>query len=134
MKLVTDTNVLMPFFWKNSKTRKIIIGNGFELIAPEFALEEINKYKKEIMKKAGISEEEFKNLRIDLAVYVNFLSIKKYKKFLKKSLDISPDEKDIDFFAVALKFKCPLWSNDKDLKKQNEIKIYSTEEIIKFGA
>lgn len=131
MKLVVDTNVLMTYFWKNSQTRKIIVRNDLELISPEFSLEEINKYKDEIMKKAKISEDEFKVSKIDLAIYVKFFSMNEYKVFLKKALEISPDSNDIDFIALALKTNLPLWSNDRKLKKQNIIKIYSTEEMIK---
>ncbi len=36
---------------------------------------------------------------------------------------------DIDFIALALKENCPLWSNDKLLKKQIRVKIINTNEI-----
>jgi len=42
---------------------------------------------------------------------------------------ISPDPNDLMYFALALKLKCPIWSNDKELKKQNEVIIYSTEDL-----
>ena len=133
MKLVVDTNVLMTYFWKNSETRKIIILNDeIELIAPEFALEEINKHKEEIIKKSKISEEEFKVSRIDLAISVKFFSVDYYKDFLKKTIEFSPDPKDIDFFALALKTNSSLWTNDAKLKKQDKVKIISTEELIKI--
>lgn len=47
---------------------------------------------------------------------------------------ISPDPNDADYFALALMLKCPIWSNDKELLKQNVVRIYSTGELIKaFG-
>ena len=131
MKLVVDTNILITYFWKNSETRKIIThGEDLELVAPEFALEEINKHKYGILKKTKISEEEFKITKIDLAVYIKFFQLKEYGKFLQKALEFSPDENDIDFFALALKLNCPLWSNDKKLKQQDKVKVYSTEELL----
>jgi len=33
------------------------------------------------------------------------------------------------YFALALKMKCPIWSNDKRLKEQKTIKIISTDEL-----
>jgi predicted nucleic acid-binding protein len=133
MKFVVDTNVLMTYFWKNSQTRNILISNrDLELIAPEFALEEINKYKKEIIKKAKISEEEFNVSRIDLAIFVQFIPLLKYQNFLKNALEISPDSNDVDFIALALKLKCPLWSNDKKLKTQRVVEVYSTEDAFKL--
>ena len=131
MKLVVDTNVLIAYFWKNSETRKIIASEkDLELMAPEFALEEINKYKKEIIKKAKISEEDFKISRIDLAISIKFFKLEAYGNFLKRAFETSPDKNDIDFFALALKLNCPLWSNDKKLKEQDKIKVYASHELI----
>ena len=50
--------------------------------------------------------------------------------FLKQK-KISPDINDTEYFALALKLKCSIWSNDKKLKKQNKVKVYSTEEIVR---
>ena len=131
MRLVVDTNVLMTFFWKNSKTRKLImLGNSLELFSPEFALDEIKKHKDEILKKTNISEEEFNVIRIELAISIKFYPVIFYKDFLKQSLDISPDKNDIDFFALALKLDLPIWSNDKNLKNPDMIKIISTKELL----
>ena len=44
---------------------------------------------------------------------------------------ISPDPKDAAYIALALKFSCGVWSNDKKLKEQNKVKVYSTGEIMK---
>ena len=50
---------------------------------------------------------------------------------MEKARKISPDEKDTVYLALALKLRCGLWSNDKDLKeKQNSVQVYSTEELI----
>lgn len=52
---------------------------------------------------------------------------------MSKARKISPDRKDVDYFALALKMKCSIWSNDKPIKnKQNEVKIYNTEELVKM--
>lgn len=50
-----------------------------------------------------------------------------------KAKNISPDEKDMVYLALAMKLRCGLWSNDGDLKeKQDVIQVYSTEELIKM--
>ena len=38
---------------------------------------------------------------------------------------------DIDFLALALKLKLPVWSNDSHLKKQSKVIVYSTSELLK---
>ena len=67
MRLVIDSNVLFTFFWKGSVFKKISIKQDLELFSPEFALEEINKYSAEIMRKAKLSREEFRKLKEELA-------------------------------------------------------------------
>jgi len=130
MKIVVDTNVLFSYFWKFSITRKILMHQDMELFAPEFALEEINKYKKDIMNKNNLNYEEFEHIKFNLAIAIKFISLEEYSKSLKTALKISPDPNDIDFFALAIKLKLPIWSNDTKLKKQNKIEIITTTELI----
>ena len=130
MKLVVDSNVLFPFFWEKSVTRKLFLSQNLELVSPEFVLEEIIKYSEEITKKAKINKNEFDLIKRELAVVIEFIPMKEYSGCLKKALHVSPDEEDVDFFALALKFNISIWSNDNDLKKQKEVKVYSTKEII----
>ncbi len=52
-----------------------------------------------------------------------------YFKFMKDAEKISPDPKDTMYFALALKLKCGVWSNDKKLKEQNSVNVYSTDQV-----
>ena len=129
---MVDTNVMFSFFWKGSMVKKLLMDQDVLLFAPEFALEEINKYEKEIIRKAKITKKEFNFLREELAIAIEFIPLKDYNNYLKKSLDFSPDENDVDFFALALKLKIPLWSNDKLLKKQNVVRVLETKDVLKI--
>lgn len=129
MEFVVDTNVLFTFFWEGSFTRKLLVKQELELFSPEFALEEINSHCDEILKKTGISLEEFKKLRKELAILVEFIPLEEYSSFMDKASAI-PDPDDVDFAALALKLNCPIWSNDKGLKQQSRVKVFSTSELI----
>lgn len=48
---------------------------------------------------------------------------------MPQAQSITPDKYDQDYFALALKLGCPIWSNDKALKGQKRIKVYSTKEV-----
>lgn len=134
MKFVIDTNVLVSFFWANSFTRKILPTCPHGFVAPEYALEEINRHKSEIMKKAKISLKEFRSSRLDLVTFVEFIPANEYKNFLKKSAKIVPDPDDIDFAALAMKLKVPIWSNDKHFKTQSMVPVFTTKEFVElFG-
>jgi predicted nucleic acid-binding protein len=128
---VVDTNIMFSFFWKDSLIKKLLMDQEIILFSPEFALEEIKKYEKEIMRKAKINKKEFNSLREELAIAIEFVSLEEYKGYLKKALKVSPDENDLDFFALALKLKIPLWSNDKLLKKQNILKVLETKDVFR---
>jgi len=93
------------------------------------------------MKKTSLSKERFKKLKQELALKVEFISLEEYSPLFHKALTIvskSPKNeyeefvKDIDFFALALMLSCPIWSNDKLLKKQSKVIIFNTKEIIEL--
>lgn len=128
-KVVVDTNVLLTFFWKNSVSKRLLPKREFDFFSPQLALEEINSHKSEILKKTGISEEEFQKLREELAMFVEFMPLDEYSGFLQKASQI-PDKDDIDFIALALKLSTPVWSNDKELKQQPVVEVLNTKEFI----
>ncbi|MAG78609.1 hypothetical protein CL616_04570, partial [archaeon] len=51
-------------------------------------------------------------------------------RFIKKAEKISPDINDTEYFALAIALGFPIWSNDKLLKTQKLVKIYSTTELL----
>ncbi len=132
MKLVIDTNILFSFFNENSFTKKLITNPSLNLISPEFSLTELKKYSELIIKKSKISKRTFEHSLKDLKTFTKFINNKIYFKYLKDAQRIAPDEKDKDFLALSLKENCPLWSNDKELKKQSKIKVFSTKELIEL--
>jgi len=130
MKLIIDTNILFSFFWHDSLTRKLIKNSQFELLSPSFALNEISKYKKEIMGRLRIKDKDFSILLKEMKSYVKFIDLKDYNSFLNEACLLSPDKSDADFLALCLKHKCMLWSNDSFLKNQKAVRIISTKDLI----
>ena len=141
MRLVADTNILFTFFWKNSLLKILIVEKKLQLISPDYALNEIRKYKEEIKKQAILSEEEFDKLFFELQKNVTFIPLSEYEgnvkavaEFIRGSV-LSDEEKgnilnDIDFLTVSLKFNSILWSNDTLLKKQKKVSVITTKELI----
>lgn len=132
MRVVVDTNILFSFFWEDSLTRKLLITSNFELISPEIAQGETERYSSEICKKLKITSREFKEQFKKLKEVIKFVKRGEYSQFLKEAESISPDKADVEFFALCLKYNCFLWSNDSALKQQEKIKVLSTEEIIEL--
>ena len=54
------------------------------------------------------------------------------EEYITGAEEISPDPKDVDYIALALKLKCGLWSQDKALSGQSRVKVYTTEELARI--
>ena len=61
---------------------------------------------------------------------IKLIPYEEFKSFIAKAEKISPDPKDTEYLALALKLNCILWSNDKKLKTQDKVKVYSTEDLM----
>ena len=129
MKIIQDSNIIISALIKNGFTRKLIINKKLNLFAPSFMLSEIYKYKNEICKKSGISQEEFDILLEKLFNYIKIINVKYYKDRLDESKKLLDDPKDSPFLACALAIDAVIWSEDKHLHKQNKIKVLKTSEI-----
>ncbi len=140
MNIVVDSNILFTYFWKKSVFLNVL-DKKINFFALEYALEEINEHHKEIIKKTKISYSKFKKLKQELALKVNFIPLDEYSSTFSKVMLIANQlskkqyidfVKDIDFFALAVKLGCPIWSNDKMFKNQSEILVFNTKEIIEL--
>ncbi len=129
MRLVVDANILFSALIKDGFTAKLFFKDNLYLYTPEFIIEEFEKYEHLILKKTKRSPEEFKDIMVMFREIVTVVPEDEYSKFMECAEGISPDEKDFAYFALAIRLKCPIWSNDKALKNQNSVKVFSTVEV-----
>ncbi len=129
---MVNTNVLFSFFGKSTTTRELIFLLSGRLVSPEFAVEELYKYKEVIMRKAKITPEEFEFFVSNLREHVMFVREDFYAEFIPIALEITPDKDDADFIALSLKVNAPLWSNDKRLKSVREVQVLTTGKLLKI--
>jgi len=132
MDLVIDANILFSVLIKKGKTEEIIFEEDLHLFAPEFIFEEFSKYEGLIRDKTERNKGEFERLMDILKKKIKTTSNEETQPYIKKAKEMSPDKNDADYIALALKLRCPLWSNDKELKKQKEVLVYSTEDLVKI--
>lgn len=130
MNIVVDANIIFSSLIKEGKTQEIMVNLSLSLYAPEFILEEIEKHKAMILAKTSRSEEQLNNIINLIKRIITIVPKERLEEFMKQAKQISPDPDDVAYIALALKLKCPIWSNDKSLKqKQNVVKVYSTDEL-----
>ncbi len=133
MLFVVDANVVIAaLISPSSHTNDLLFSPKIECVAPEFIEEEIKKYFSLIVSKSGIpAEDVLINMQL-LFSRIRILSSSEYESLREKATRISPDPKDVEYIAVALAFNCPLWSNDKRLKSQESVRVFSTSELLLF--
>ena len=130
MDLVVDANVLIAAIIKESTSYTLLFREDLHLYTAEYILTEIEEHKEEILKKTKKTEEDFYKLIETLKRRINLVPLEELIPHVNKAEEICPDPDDVVYFALALKLNCAVWSNDKDLKKQNKIKIYHTHDLI----
>ncbi len=130
MKFVVDANILFSALIKDGKTAEIMVNNLGSLYVPDFIFEEFHKHNKEILSKTKRTKEEFNSLFGLMKEAIIVVPKCKYEDVVVKAEEVSPDQDDAPYFALALKLQIPIWSNDKKLKEQKHVRVYSTEELL----
>ncbi len=133
MKLVVDANIVFSALIKKGKTAELFFESELTLFSPEFLFEEVKKHKLDILKKTERTEEDVEKALMVLEKRVDIVKNKDTEKFLAQARSFCPDKGDVDYIALALKLKCPIWSQDKVLRqKQNKVKVWTTEELMRL--
>ena len=131
MKLVVDSNKIIAALVKDSYSRKIILHGDLELLAINVSQKDIQKYKKDILSKAKITEEQFDSIFEKLnekLIKIDDGIIESRMKEAKEIMD-KIDKDDTPFIAAALAAKTDIWSDDGHFEKQNRIKIWKTKDL-----
>ena len=90
MDLILDANVLFAALIRDSFTAHLIFRNNVNLFAPQFLIEEIDKYREEILKKTKRNVEEFEG----------FLSLLKELITIVPTTNM-PDNKKVLIIAIT---------------------------------
>ncbi|ODS35418.1 MAG: hypothetical protein A7316_03825 [Candidatus Altiarchaeales archaeon WOR_SM1_86-2] len=133
LKLILDTNIIISALIKDTSIiRDILVSNKIKFFAPEFVMEEIEKYRGTIQKKSGLSEIDFYFTLGYLLRGVKIIKKECFSKNLQKAKKIM---KDIDIYDpefLALAMSIPndgIFSNDDHFDK-TEIKRWSVMDVV----
>lgn len=133
LELIVDANVLFSALLAKSTTRKLLFNPQLKLYAPEYLISELEEHlesDKELKEKLNQTKEETEIVIHELLHNIETIPAVEYRQSIEKAMEISPDEFDAPYFALALQLKIPIWSNDKRLKEQKTIQVYNTKEIL----
>lgn len=134
MEIVLDTNVIISSLLRNGITRKILFLAPFEFYTPSSTISEIEKHKKELIRKSKLDTDAFHYMMETIFRKIQIVNLQSIESYKNKSIEIMTDidVSDAPFIALALYLDCPVWSNDGHFKMQQIIKTYTTEEIIEL--
>ena len=131
MKLVIDSNRIIASLIKDSYSRSIIYNRKFEFFTPQFATEEIYKYKKYILDKSGMNEKAFEDLIMLIFQKIIIVSKENYSLFIKQAEKIISDMKDAPFIALCLALDTEgVWSDDKHFLAQKKVRVFTTKDLL----
>ncbi len=135
MKLIADTNRIIAGLIKDSTSRQILLSDRFEFFSVGISKSEIQKYKQDILDKAGINEEEFNKIYTKFFSKMEIVNDDVIKDKFNEAKEIMDkvDPKDTPFFALALAVENEgIWSDDTHFEKQDKIKVWKTKDLIEF--
>ncbi|MBN1941169.1 MAG: hypothetical protein JW772_03225 [Candidatus Diapherotrites archaeon] len=132
MQLVVDANVLFAALIKDSITRRVLLVSIHDLYLPEFSVIEFKNHLPELSEKTGLAQEELALLfeRLIEKAGIKLVPFEDFKSKKNQAQQIAPDKDDVAYLALALHLHCGLWSNDKALKSQKTVEVFSTAEIL----
>ncbi len=134
MRLVVDANIVFGALIKRSFMLDLLVllkEREHDLLSPAYLFEEINGNKERIIGFSKMSEAELNFLFGFLAKRLTVVPKGAYETFLKEAKDLLPGHPwDSPYLALALRFSCPLWWDEKLLKKQPKVEVLPTKELI----
>ena len=129
-KTVADANIIFAAIIREEITRRILFCNNLLVYVPEHIFVEIEKYRDEMILKTGKRDDDFEIFMSKLFRLVKPVPFLDFYDCLPHARKICPDKNDVMYFALAMKLKCPIWSNDRKLKEQKFVRVYSTEDML----
>jgi predicted nucleic acid-binding protein len=129
MRLVLDANILFSAPIRDSVTRRLLKNRFLQIVAPDYLFEELEKHRAEIQSKSGLSYQDFQRALEALSTLIEKTQVQQIQSFFSQALAFAPDPADTPYLALCLAQQIPLWSNDKRLKQQKRVAVYTTPEV-----
>ena len=136
MFVVVDANVVLSALLTKGRSFDVFAVNKLirrlEFIAPEYMFFEIGKNLDEIVERSKLSPKELGSVFRFIKKEIDFIPFSEFNEYADEASPLAPHEKDVQYFALALAFNCPIWSSEKAFKYQSRIQIFSTPELLKL--
>ncbi len=133
MELVVDANILLAGFIKAAVTRDLLLEGRLKLHAPEHLIYETRRHlldSSDLRRRIGLSPKQIEKIWFILTQHIESHAKTDYQKTYPTALKIAPHPEDAPYLALALRLEIPLWSNDKGMKTQTQVRVFATHEVL----
>ena len=135
MFLVVDANRVFSSLLSKGKAFGVFLLNGILnslwLISPEYLFFEIGKHLDDIVLRSKLGKEEISKVFSFIKEQIKTVPFKEFNAFAAEAEVLAPHSKDVQYFALALAAKSPIWSEEKAFLKQDKIEIFDTDKLLK---
>jgi predicted nucleic acid-binding protein len=131
MKLVVDANIFISALI-GGKAAELLFNPNFDLLTTERTTWEVKKYLPQL---AEYTEDTSAHLLyLFELIPVRACQSKEYETSLSTAQLLIGDRDpfDVDILALTLETGVPLWSNDTDFEKIDEITLFKTEDVMEL--
>lgn len=106
----------------------------FDFHTVSYSKNEIEKNKEELVDKSRVDEDSFQYIMDIIFSKISVVDAEAIEPYKKKAIKVMQDIdiNDSPFLALAFYLNCPIWSNDKHLRDQNDVEVYKTPEILEL--
>ncbi len=128
--IAVDANAALSALIGGKASKVFIEVKGVKFITTARVVSEIREYIPVLAKKKGLNrdvmEAAFSLLGLEVA------KKEAYSEQIPLALDLigRRDPEDVELVALALAMKCPVWTNDDDLVELEQVKTFTTAEIL----
>ena len=131
--LIADSGIIFTGLVGTGVTKTLLFSKNLKIFAPEYLFEELNEHLSRIKLLSSLSSSEVDSLISKLKGHINIVEKSKFEAFLGEANSLISDPDDTEYLALSLSMdKCPIWSNDPHFKEQSVVRVFTTEELVRF--
>jgi len=137
MLCIVDTNKLFSAVFKRGGDRAVLLFSPVRFVTLEYALDELDEHKGELMSRAGITLDEYRFILNEVVLpALEVYSVEFICDVRGEALSIAREFRPDDwlFIALALKLGAAIWTDDGDMieysRRSRRFRVVSTRELL----
>lgn len=132
-RIIVDASVVLAGLFKDGSVRDVLLNlDDAELLAPQYLRSEVERHLPEVVRRSKIPEGTIRAVVEDLLGAIELVPPEIYSTSLEeaeRNASRAGARGDEDYIAMALSFKAPVWTLDKDFARAPGLTTLRTKDI-----